>query len=351
MELDMKHLAFAAALMASTSALAQTVGVNYTNGDRNSVATQTLDLAHMAASGVRVIRFPLEKWAGSYSYSISLATKAASHGIATHFVVSLYNPDFYPAGTQPRPADPNNSAVYAAYPLSKLVPTQFAQIVATQLNAAAAAGAQIVAVEPGNEINNPAFNGDFAIPGSNMVYGIANLENGTTPEAQAIAAGFVQYAEAVADLRGLTTLPILSAGLSSEGLAGAKIGNGLSAVADADTIEFLNLYGLNQNVNYYGMHLYPSAANVLLWPGQLATEWLPFCSAETPCAITEFGLPLPTPGACPAQDATRAALTQQLLTDLAPYAIIEEAWFDWSSTTYGLYQCGSLTGTAAVLGF
>src|ERR1700741_2959674 len=117
----MKHLAFAAALMVSTSALAQTIGVNYTNGNRASAAQQASDLAHMAANGVRLIRVPWENWNGSDPGAINVAVTAARSGIYTSYVVALSNnPDFYPAGTQQRPADPNNSSIYAAYPLSQL---------------------------------------------------------------------------------------------------------------------------------------------------------------------------------------------------------------------------------------
>jgi hypothetical protein len=211
----MRQIGFlAASLLAAAPVSAQQIGVNYTNGDRNSVATQTLDLTHMAASGVRVIRFPLEKWAGSYSYSINLAIKAASYGIGTHFLVTLNNPDFYPAGTQPRPADPNNRTIWAAYPVSKLVPAQFAGIVANVLYEAAGAGAQIVAIEIGNEINNPAFNGDFPIQGAlgGVTLGLSDLLSDDIPETQTLAAGFANYVQVINALPALPW-PLISAGL------------------------------------------------------------------------------------------------------------------------------------------
>ena len=51
-------------MVVGTPASAQTIGVNYTNGDRNSAAQQTADLAHMAAAGVHTIRVSWEKWNG-----------------------------------------------------------------------------------------------------------------------------------------------------------------------------------------------------------------------------------------------------------------------------------------------
>src|SRR5215472_7328382 len=197
----MKHLAFAAALMASTSALAQTIGVNYTNGNRVGAAQQASDLAHMAASGVRLIRVPWEKWNGSYQGSVNVAVTAARYGIFTNYVVALSNnPDYYPAGTQKRPADPNNSSIYVAYPLSQLSPSLLTSTLPYGIQSAAAAGALIEDVEIGNEINNPAFNGDFPIQGAlgGVTLGLSDLLNDDIPETQTISAGFTNYVAALA---------------------------------------------------------------------------------------------------------------------------------------------------------
>jgi hypothetical protein len=346
----MKHLAFAAALLASTSALAQTVGVNYTNGNRNSAAQQASDLAHLAANGVRLIRVPWEKWNGSYQGSINVGVTAAKYGIYTHYGVSLAdNPDYYPPGTQMRPGDPNNSAIYAAYPLSQLSPDLLASTLPNGIRSAAAAGAWVQEVEIGNEINNPAFNGDFPIQGAlgGVTLGLSDLLTDDIPETQTIAAGFANYVAALAALQqtGSMFVPVISAGLSTPGDTSVlhyKLKETEDAVMLNDTLTYLRQQGLDAYVQAYGVHSYQwgTSAQILQ---QLSQITLTQCGTGHVCAVTEWGFGTDTPSACSSPN--QAVSGANWLTDAAKFAVAETDWFDWDSAGWGIYQCGALTST------
>jgi hypothetical protein len=343
----MKHLAFAAALMVSTSALAQTIGVNYANGNRLSASQQASDLAHMAANGVRLIRVPWEKWNRSYQGSINVGATAARYGISTHYIVSLAdNPDYYPAGTQMRPVDPNNSLIYAAYPLSELSPALLASALPNGLQSAAAAGALIEDVEIGNEINNPAFNGDFPIQGTlgGVTLGLSDLLNDDIPETQTIAAGFANYVAALAALPALPW-PVISAGLytpDDTSNVHFKMAETEDAVLLNDTLTYLRQQGLDAYVQAYGVHSYQwgTAAQILQ---QLSQVTMTQCGTGHPCSVTEWSWPTDSSGACSSPN--QAANAANWLTEAAKFAVIEADWFDWNSPTRGIYQCGALTTT------
>jgi hypothetical protein len=337
-------------MMVSTPALAQTIGVNYANGYQFNAARQALDLAHMAANGVRLVRVGWMKWNGSYQGSINVAATAARYGIYTHYIVDLSaNPDYYPPGTQMRPADPNNSSIYAAYPLSKLSPSLLASTLPYGIQSAAAAGAWIENIEIGNEINHPAFNGDFPIQGAlgGVTLGLSDLLNDDLPETQTIAAGFANYVAALAALQqtGLMSMPVISAGLSTPAdtsVVHFKLSLTEDAVLLNDTLTYLRQQGLDAYVQAYGVHSYQwgTATQILQQLSQIAMTQ---CGTGHPCSVTEWSWQTDSSGACSSPN--QATNTANWLTEVAKFAVVETDWFDWNSPTSGIYQCGALTRT------
>jgi hypothetical protein len=333
-------------------ASAQNVGVNLTNGDRLSAAAQTAAIAQLKADNATIIRIPLEQWNGSTVASVNLAANAVAAGLQVHLTVTLATIPVYDA-----PMRPYNVAypqIYSAHPLSALDQGLLYQWLASALIQLENAGVVPVALELGNEINNPAFNGDFLVPGNNMVYGLADLVTGSTPETGAIAAGYRQYAQALLTARntlynaGFRNVPVISAGLSNPGAPGAGVRDGLSHVAINDTLNYLRMYGLDSYVSAYGIHVYPWESTPAARLKDIKNNELTQCGMTgIPCAITEWGFQLPAQWACPAPDAARLTLAKEVFGYFGQFDVVEKLWFDWSSSSYGLWQCNALTGTGA----
>jgi hypothetical protein len=124
-----------------------------------------------------------------------------------------------------------------------------------------AAGVVLAGVELGNELNWTDFNGDFPIPGEGRAFTLADLSH--DPEAERVAAGFLQYLKVVAvlkDVRDHSKLnqdtPIISAGMagvSDEWQQHLQV----DSVSIPATYAFLRAHGLDALVDGYGVHDYP----------------------------------------------------------------------------------------------
>jgi hypothetical protein len=178
----------AVALLAfATTAYAES-GVNLTNGDRLTTAQQMAAIAQLKASHATIIRIPLERWYGSTVASVNLAANAVAAGLQVHMVVTLATAPVY-GDAAIRAYNSAYPGVWAAYSLSQLNQAELAQWLASALGQLESAGVVPAVLEIGNEINNPAFNGDFSVPGHDVVYGLADLVTGSTPEAEAVEPG------------------------------------------------------------------------------------------------------------------------------------------------------------------
>jgi Glycosyl hydrolase family 53 len=344
----------AVALLAFATTVYAESGVNLTNGDRLSAAAQAAAIAQLKANHATIIRIPLEQWNGSTVTSVNLAANAVAAGLQVHLIITLSTTPVYGDAAM-RPYNSAYPSVWAAYPLSQLSQAQLYQWVASALVQLENAGGLPAALEIGNEINNPAFNGDFSVPGHDVVYGLADLVTGSTPESEAVAAGFQQYAQALLTVQQAVSasghsIPVISAGLANPGKAGANVTDGLSWVAINDTLSYLRMYGLDSFVSAYGIHVYPWESTPVARLNDIKNNELTQCGITgIPCAITEWGFQLPANWTCPAPDAARFALTQEILSDFAQFDITEKLWYDWTSTSYGLWQCNALTGTGALV--
>lgn len=356
------------AVLLGTPAAAQvtmpTVGVNYTNGNRFSQATMQVDMAAMRAAGVTLIRSPLELYNGSYQGTLNMLAAAKAAGIAVHMNISTSNPRFYPQVTQKRGADPARPSIYAAYRLSDLDPSLVELELSQILPQIDAMGVKLAAIEFGNEMGNPSFNGDVGaawidqgITGGNL-YGFNDLLDGTTTELQAIGRGLRNYVDAVSRVRqvmdALTlnqTTPLVSGGLNTPGdvAEGAHV---LSIeeneVSLNGVLTYMRANGLNDALQgvvpgQYGVHAY-------LWGNQTQLQAqadnLVFTQCGVggglPCNVTEWGYASST---CTAYNDTPVKnMMVEYRNTFAGYGgrITSMQVFDWKSSTYGVLRC---TGT------
>ncbi len=111
----------------------------------------------MVENGVVAVRLSLTR---PLDQSIDAVRLAHEKGLAILLEISLNNADFYPEGTKPRSG---RGRIWDMYRLSDISPEHFQQAMGDALQKIDALGVPLVAVEPGNEINWGAYNGDLAI--------------------------------------------------------------------------------------------------------------------------------------------------------------------------------------------
>ncbi|MEE9906875.1 hypothetical protein LWV33_04150 [Brucella intermedia] len=144
--------------VAPDGALADTrFGVNRVNMAWLKPAEREQIFDQMVENGVVAVRLSLTR---PLDQSIDAARLAHEKGLAVLLEISLNNADFYPDGTKPRPG---RGRIWDMYRLSDISPERFRNAMADALQKIDALGVPLVAVEPGNEINWGAYNGDLAI--------------------------------------------------------------------------------------------------------------------------------------------------------------------------------------------
>ena len=358
-------IALAGGFSATTAARAATLvtGMNIVNPQRAKIDDQNALIAQLHAAGVQVVRCGIT----NDDKGIDLAQRLKAAGIAIELILSpkyppdapkrAYQPQKYPemwGGPPLSYADPHLSHAYYASLFAKLE----------------AAGIPIVGFELGNELNWTAFNPEFPLPGEGKSLGLDDLYH--DPEGQQIAKGFVQYLKILRELKTVRDAsqlyahtPIITAGFVDAGPAGPRK-SVLDNVALDATLAFLRANGLDDLVDAYGVHTYPSgklspaAAKQRLYDLTLAACRPPGVAGGKPCWITEWGFPNADKD-CPIDDAGRAALVREYmgfyhtLADTGRLAGV--MLFSWDSDPWSktvdrdsVYRCGALTsaGQAAL---
>jgi hypothetical protein len=335
------------------------IGVNVVNPQRLAPAARAAILDELKASAVRVIRVPLEPpWSGgNYGPAIDFIGRSYERGIKTDLIVGLV----YRKEAPRRLAVKTLPNMWPAYPLSAADPTRFRVVFEPLLRRFEEMGITFAALELGNEINWAAFNGDFPIPGTGKVFGVADLAS--DPEARRVAAGYRAYLQTMKvlkDIRDHSRLnkhtPILSAGLSDPGPSGLRPWSRADAVTIRATLEYLRANGIDALVDGYGVHAYPSASSTALHRlAQLKQDTLSECrspSAGKPCWLTEWGLPGGNSAGCPDSDGPPAALIGELLDDFHWFVrqgrLRGMIYYAWVDDKYGIYRCARLTAAGRV---
>ena len=282
-----------------------TPGVQYMNDEQQHALIEQLQ-----KNGVKTVRIGIGDKFNRFIID------AHQHGIGAVVVVW---PNAKPTA-QPRPADPSLGLQWAQHRITDADPETFGASVTAQLAPIEAAGVPLTALQLGNEINGPFFNGDFLpAQATGRVMGLSDLDNPNDPEGRTIAASYRAYLPLLAalkDVRDHSTVnrktPILSAGMADGGPPGKRPGQRLDGVSVAATLAFLRRNGMDKLVDGYGVHVYPSGdlhrpASTRI--DDLNQDAFALCTAARPCWLTEWGWGN-RDQSCPLHDAVRAQLVQ-----------------------------------------
>ncbi|MHC5233350.1 glycoside hydrolase [Brucella sp. LJL56] len=347
----------AAALLATTpvGVLADTrFGVNRVNMAWLKPAERELIFDQMVENGVVAVRLSLTR---PLDQSIDAVRLAHEKGLAVLLEISLNNADFYPEGTKPRSG---RGRIWDMYRLSDISPERFQQAVADALQKIDALGVPLVAVEPGNEINWGAYNGDIAILPKEKMKTARSLSE--MEELPLVEKGAEKYIELLriaraelAKTKQSANAKVVSAGLSDIPFIDADR-RGIDTVDPAAFTDLLKKYGLDDVADGYGIHIYPGSSGTRAARAKHISNALSFCGGADgkPCWITEWGF-ANTSKACPANDNNREQLVAKARDRFRQMMdsgqIAAAYYFDWDASTYGVWRCGSLTpaGKAATV--
>jgi hypothetical protein len=327
-----------------------TVGVNVVGVQNLSEQQQDALIEQLQKAGVKTVRTGL---GDKFTYFI---VSAFRHGIGT--VAIVYPTEGSSAASQhARPADPPLST-WAVGRLSDADPEGFKQWLTPLIATLQQAGVKLTALEIGNELNSPGYNGDFLVPGDGRILGFNDLENGwkawfykrpiTDPEASALAKGFYVYLSILDSARTVVRsvsplnkdTPIISAGaVYNTDLphpASSSHNNGRAyGVPAADFIHFLRQHGLDDRADGYGIHIYYAT------PANIESA-LSICGGpkNKPCWLTEWG-GFPTTGAtCPLghgakDDVKISSLVSTVRETLKPFVnrrlLVNTMYYSWNS--------------------
>jgi hypothetical protein len=349
--------AFAAAILPSPSLAAGLVtGVNLDNPMRASVAGQDAILDQLKAAGVTIIRAPLTP----DDNGISFAARAYADGIKIDLDLGFqYPPDAPTRAYQPA----TYPSIWGGHPLSYADPVLSQAYYQSFLDRLEASGVVLAGLELGNEINWTAFNAEFPLPGEGKNLSLDDLYH--DPEGQQIAKGYLQYLKVLAalkDVRDHSKLnqhtPIILAGLADDGAEGPRPKSKDDSVSIDATLDFLRANGLDDLVDYYGIHTYPWESTPARRKAHLEKYAVAECSSpgsttSKPCWITEWGIGNKDMS-CPLDDTGRAALIRETMDefrDLANQGRVADAlYFAWNTDPWAkqvdpltIFRCGALT--------
>lgn len=330
------------------------VGVNVVGTQSMNEQQQNALLVQLQQAGVTTIR------TGFGEQFTQFIVRAHEHGIGS--VVVVY-PTHLGTNAHVRLPDRSVGLNYNQEPMTDADPVRFEPWFAAQLAALDAQGVRLSAIEVGNEINGPYFNGDFLpLQASGRVLGIADLNNPNDPEGKAIAASYRAYLKIVAVVRKVRdqskvnhTTPILSAGLADGGLPGKKPGQKLDGVAIPSTMLFLRQNGADNLVDGYAVHVYPGGSPATPLPArltELSTDAFSLCTAYKPCWVTEWGFNT-RDQTCPLNDDARKEEIQTERRAFEDFVrqkrLVALLFYSWSGSpgakeeVGAIFRCGALT--------
>lgn len=328
------------------------IGVNRLNLAWLSRSDQERVLGEMAANGITHARLSLSRPVDKSIEALEIANRL---GIRILLEIQLTNKSYFPETAPPRTGF---GRIWDIHRLSELDLERYRTGLRDALHRIDALGIRLEAVEPGNEINFGAYNGDllvYRLPGERTPRSIAELANRT-----AFEQGLDKYVEALKITREEVRATvhsrdaaIVSAGLSDLS-AGWADGRGMERLDPQEVIALLRERGLDSLVDSYGIHVYPGQK-----PAPALSDGvrhvLDFCGTDhagRPCWVTEWGI-ANTAHVCPVDDrkrevAVRAvrAVFQQLIDEGRLTAAF---YYDWDTEqSYSLWRCGRLSPAGAL---
>jgi len=339
--------AFAHALPAAADALPDRIGINRVNLAWLSRSDQERVLNEIAASGITHVRLSLSR---PVDKSIEALQMADRLGLKILLEIQLGNPDYYSSATRPRTGF---GRIWDVQRLSDLDLDLYRGQLRSALRRIDGMGIRIDAVEPGNEINYSAYNGDLMVyekPGRRtprQVSQVANLpafERGIDTYVGALR---VTREELRATVHSRDAL-VISAGLSDVG-TGEADRRGMERLEPREFISLLRARGVDALIDGYGIHVYPGRKDDAAL-ARYVTTLLDFCGSEgqgRPCWVTEWGIANPALS-CPVDDREREAAVRAVRRSFE--ALMKEGrlkaafYYDWDTQpVYSVWRCGALS--------
>lgn len=327
------------------------IGINRVNLAWLTPGEQRKILTDIAASGATHVRLSLS---APVDKSIDAVEIARDLGLKILLEIQLSNPDYYADEARPRTG---HGRIWDIRRLSDLDPAKYREKLRTALARMDAAGVALTAVEPGNEINYSAYNGDLVVfprPGADTPRHASDIRN-----RQAFERGLATYIEVARITRQELKATkhsghavVVSAGLSDMSAAEADR-RGMERLDPDEVIALLKSRGLDDHVDAYGIHVYPgrrTGPKLVDYVGDL----LGFCGTGgmgKPCWITEWGV-ANSARSCPLDDRKRAdavADMRSAFDGLMSAGRLEAAfYYDWDTHAgYGVWRCGHLSSAGA----
>lgn len=327
------------------------VGINRVNLAWLTPDEQRKILTDIAASGATHVRLSLS---APVDKSIDAVEIAHGLGLKILLEIQLTNPDYYADEIRARTGF---GRIWDIRRLSDLDTSRYREDLKVALRRMDDAGVTLAAVEPGNEINYSAYNGDLVVlrqPGAATPRNVFEIRN-----RQAFERGLATYVEVAGITRQALKATVhshdavlVSAGLSDMS-AGEADQRGMERLDPQEVIALLKARGLDEHVDAYGIHVYPGRRTGSKLLGYVS-DLLRFCGAgETgkPCWITEWGV-ANTARSCPLDDRKRAeavASIRAVFDDLTSTGQLKAAfYYDWDTHAgYGVWRCGRLSSAGA----
>ncbi|WP_244519987.1 MULTISPECIES: glycoside hydrolase [unclassified Ensifer] len=323
------------------------VGINRVNLAWLAPHEQGKILGDIAASGVTHVRLSLS---APVDRSIDAVEIAHRLGLKILLEIQLSNPDYYADEVRARTGF---GRIWDIRRLSDLDPARYRENLKAALRRMDEAGVKLMAVEPGNEINYSAYNGDLIVfrkPGASTPRRASDIRN-----SMAFERGLATYVEIARITRQelkatihSSDAAVVSAGLSDMS-AGEADQRGMERLDPEEVISLLRLLGLDEHVDAYGIHVYPGRKAGPKLSGYIS-ELLRFCGAGDrgkPCWITEWGV-ANSARSCPLDDRKRtdavAAIRSAFRALMSSGRLTAAFYYDWDTHAgYGVWRCGHLS--------
>jgi hypothetical protein len=328
------------------------IGINRLNLAWLPRSDQERVLGEMAANGIKHARLSLSRPVDKSIEGLEIASRL---GIRILLEVQLTNKSYFPGTARPRTGF---GRIWDVHRLSELDLDRYRMGLRDALRRIDALGIRLEAIEPGNEINFSAYNGDLLVyrqPGERTPRSIAELADRATFEQ-----GLDKYVEALKITREevrrtvhSSDAAIVSAGLSDLSADWAD-GRGMERLDPGEVIALLRKRGIDSLVDAYGIHVYPGQKRASALADRVKGV-LDFCQADNagrPCWVTEWGI-ANTARDCPVDDRKREdavrtvrAVFRQLMDEGRLTAAF---YYDWDTEqSYSLWRCGRLSPAGAL---
>ena len=341
---------------AADDALPDRIGINRVNLAWLSRADQERVLKDIAASGITHVRLSLSRPVDKSIDAIEIADRL---GLKILLEIQLGNKDYYPAAAAPRTSF---GRIWDVQRLSDLDLGLYRAQLRSALRRIDGMGIRIDAVEPGNEINYSAYNGDLIVyekPGRRTPRNASEVADRSAFERGLeayVAAVRITREELQATAHNQEAL-LISAGLSDVGTSEADH-RGMERLDPGEFISLLQKRRIDRLVDAYGIHVYPGRKDEAAL-ARYVTTLLGFCRPEgegKPCWVTEWGI-ANTASTCPIDDREREAAVRAVrrsFAELMEKGRLKAAfYYDWDTQpVYSVWRCGTLspagvTATAA----